>query len=322
MPKLPKISNNWRGGDWFFLIIIAAIAVAGIIALIYGYSIGLSAALLISATALSISLFTPFLEATFLERRRRRSELLVKREALREAFYNEMGDIIHTFHQIFDDPFLTRIKVMGLNTEMHTTEGDLILLNQLKMNVDRLIRFDVYDHTRSDPTLFYGFGNEARQIDWFYRMIKSGIKELDSQIKEAERDLRLQEALLAEKQKNAPLVELQRNIAAISGTLWGVTPKDPRERALDRTEFLETFEKTYLKKATSYLDEDSLDYLKQFIDPEDQDYFEDLRKKDTASSKPDAPHKETAEDVEVTLPKAESDTATPTEYENEIEENV
>jgi hypothetical protein len=47
-----------------------------------------------------------------------------------------------------------------------------------------------------------------------------------------------------------------------------------------------------------------------------------LRKKDTASSKPDAPHKETAEDVEVTLPKAESDTATPTEHENEIEENV
>jgi hypothetical protein len=198
MPKLPKISNNWRGGDWFFLIIIAVIAVAGIIALIYGYSIGLSAALLISATALSISLFTPFPEATFLERRRRRSELLVKREALREAFYNEMGDIIHTFQQIFDDPFLTRIKVMELNTEV---QGDLILLNQLKMNVDRLIRFDVYDHTRSDPTLFYGFGNEARQIDWFYRMIKSGIKELDSQIKEAERDLRLQEALLAEKQK-------------------------------------------------------------------------------------------------------------------------
>ena len=265
-------TEKWWNTDAFDLTITVIIIIIAIILLVYGYSIGFSGTLLIAATALFISLFLPFFDATFLERRRRRSELAFNRDALREALYNEIGDIIHTFHQIFADDFLARIKFIGSNIEVHSVRGDLILLQQLKMKIDRLMRFTVYDYTRSNPTLFYGFGYEARKIDWFYRFIKSGITELDSQIQDAERDLQSQ-ALSAQKDDTAPLAAYEKSMAEFIGALWGIQPKGLQEKALDRTEFLETFEQTYLKKAISQLDRDSLDYLTPFIDPDDRDYF-------------------------------------------------
>jgi hypothetical protein len=269
-------TRNWWDTDAFDLIATVIIIIGAISLLAYGYWIRLSAALLIAATALFISLFLPFFDVAFLERKRRRSELSFNKNALREALYNEIGDIIHTFHQIFADDFLDRIKFIGSNIEVHSVRGDLILLQQLKMKIDRLMRFAVYDYTRSNPTLFYGFGYEARKIDWFYRFIKSGITELDSQIQDAERDLQSQ-ALSAQKDDKAPLAAYEKSMAEFIAALWGIQPKGLQEKALDRTEFLETLEQTYLKKAISQLDRDSLDYLTLFIDPDDRDYFDRWR---------------------------------------------
>ena len=237
--ELPDIlRNKWL---WAAIVSIAIIIEAG-----YAYRNALSVdiatvALIVAMAAVVSAPLVSYYDATTLELKRRTLELVVKSDALRDALYNEIGDIVHAFHEIFSEDFSLRITQPSLSAET-----SLILLRQMNTKVEALMRLDVYVSTRREPSLFYTLDEEARKLDRFYRTIKSGISNLALEIK------------LAEQYVAQP-----------------ATQRDEQMESAMTKHFLQTFEKTFLKKALLYLDDKSIDYLsKRFIDSDDREYFD------------------------------------------------
>lgn len=256
LPKVLRVKRIIAGIDIFFIakvVVIASVVVTAIVAAIYAFvrlfSVDTATATLIIAMAAVVTtVLVTVLDATMLERRRQQTKLTVEREALRKGLYDEMADIIHVFHQIvFTDLFLMKMKRMPRTIDVHQFLFQQSLLNEMKTKIDRFVSFDVYNSANREPVLFFGLEDEARNINRFYKMIKNGISELDSTI-----DLVPDEA-------RPP------------------TEEDLETKVYCKHNFLEIFEDTFLKKAISYLDEDSLDYLGQCIDLDDREYFVSLK---------------------------------------------
>lgn len=248
--------NVLKDKRYIAVIVVVVISIIAVYALKMVFGIDTPTLSLIIATA---AVVLTVLDATILERGRQQTRLAVEREALRKGLYNEMADIIHVFHHfVFTDLFLMKMKMP------RTIDTQLSLLNDMKTKIDRFVSFDVYNSASREPVLFFGLEDEARNINRFYKMIRNGISELDSTI-----DLAKQ------------MPPQSRPIDTRSGAqIDAVIPHQEehiKTTVLVMHDFLEIFEDKFLKKAISYLNEDSLDFLGKCIDPDDREYFVSLR---------------------------------------------
>jgi uncharacterized membrane protein YraQ (UPF0718 family) len=250
---------------WLITIIVgvAVISVIVVYTLARAFSIDTPTLSLIIATAAVVTtVLVTVLDATILERRRQQTKLAVERGMLRAGLYDEMADIIHVFHQIvFDDRFLGR-----WNAAAGSIFTQLSLLKEVKTKIERFVSFGVYNSASREPVLFFGLGDEGRNLNRFYKMIRNGISERDSRIDQVE---------LWSKRPESRV--MQTAGAVHIDAVLPFTEEDFKRKLRETHDFLQNFVPRFLGKALSYIDEDSLDYLGQCIDLDDLEYFVRLK---------------------------------------------
>jgi hypothetical protein len=127
-----------------------------------------TATLFVAVLALSGTLIVTILDATVLETRRRYAE----KTALTNALYNEIG---WTFMNLIDIAVGLEITVAQLNRTPATWAT-------LKHDVTSILCFDVYNSTRTQPTLFYQLP-DAQGIENSYRIMLTLIKRVEDEEK-------------------------------------------------------------------------------------------------------------------------------------------